>query len=1213
MLCEPLMPPPRTTTDVFGDDLAAALQSAGIDDSKAAVRRLVRLTVGATDSGTIRGCCLAFARALAETPVPESALANFERLLEGTGDPQAWSRYLLDHPRALEILVKLFVGSQHLTETLIKQPELLRELTQQKRLADIKSHAEFLEDARRSAVDADSSAERLPRLRRYQRRELLRIGAADTFSLLDLRAVTGQLSRLAEAIIQVCLELSAAEENIPPETLSVLSLGKLGGRELNYSSDIDLILLSDRPDSETHRFAQRFVKSLHDNTEEGFLYRVDLRLRPWGNSGPLVTSPDAYLSYLHQQAAPWERQALLKARVAAGHAALGQAFLRAAEPILFGPEDPDAVRAGIRHSKQRIEAEVRRQGHAWGDVKSGEGSLRDIEFVVQLLQLLHGAALPAIRTPNTLEALVRLADFDCLHADEYRQLTDGYIFLRTVEHALQLMHNQQRHAVPVDKHELNYLARRLDYPDAETFVAYYERHVVTIRAIYRKYLAESPSAAPRLLPVASAARPACRGIPGYDEVFTDADQARHRRLLKETSPAHPVRTAVEPAGENWSLTIVGDDRPGDLSMTCGLLFVYGFDILDGLVTTSYGIPAETSSFTGQTTAETPSIFVNRFTIRPPYPLLAGEVWINYETDLNELFVLARTGEEGAAQGSLAKRVASALADLSEPPRRLSPLHIEFDNDSSDRCTVLQLRAEDSLGFLYELTNALALCEIDIKAMLIRTHGSIAEDTLLVADARRGGKITSPARWQELRAAIVLIKQFTHLLPSAPNPEAALLHFRGFIAELFHQPNWVDELASLDRPDVLEALARILGVSDFLWNDLLRLQYANLFPLLKDLAGLESAKSKEELEVALSAELGPAEHRDERRHVLNAFKDREMFRVDMRHILGKISEFRQFAEELADIAEVVIARACAMGWDELTPRHGVPRLASGAPCRFAVAALGKCGGRELGFASDIELLFVYEDDSQTDGGDPVSNADFFIKLVEQVTASIHARQEGIFQIDLRLRPHGRAGNLAASKSALEQYFGPGGPAWPYERQALVKLRPIAGNEDFGRNLAELRDRLIYTGQPFDHRAMQALRERQVRQFVTAGTFHAKLSPGGLVDLEYLVQSLQIRHGQAAAELRVPSTASAAAALCAAGYLSDAAHDQLQAAYWFFRRLIDALRMVRGNAQDLTVPPRSHEEFEFLARRLGYGSDSSRLQSDIEFHNQAALSLMRQYQG
>jgi glutamate-ammonia-ligase adenylyltransferase len=1183
------------------DALARDLLAAGIRGADAFAGRLRGLAEQRAGGAAIHACCRAFAAALVDTPVPEAALANFERLLQGSDQPEAWARYLLDQPRALEILVKLFVGSQHLTDILLRQPELLRDLTQQKRLADVKSRDEFLSEARAASAGASDP---LAALRGFQRRELLRIGAADTFSLLDLRAVTGQLSCLAEVMIDLCLETTAAAEGRDATALAVLALGKLGGRELNYSSDIDLIFLSDKPDATIVRLAQRLVRALQESTDEGFLYRVDLRLRPWGSSGPLVTSPSAFLAYLSRHAALWERQALLKARAAAGDAALGTEFLRAAEPYVFRGDDPAALRAGIRESKLRIEAEAGRLGRAWGDVKSGKGSLRDIEFIVQMLQLRHGVDLPAVRTPNTLDGLVRLADFDCIHADEYRLLTDGYIFLRTVEHALQLVHNQQRHAVPTERHELSYLARRLDFPDAETFLLHYERHVDAVRAIYRKYLElQTPTATvPPPPPVAAA-------VPRYETCFSPDEQRRHRLLLAETSPSRPVRVAVEPAGTDWRVTVAGDDRPGDLSMTCGLFFVYGFDVLEGFVSTAIHAANDGTESAGRRPPDR-RVFVNTFLVRPPYVPTATELWVNYEADLNELFLMARTGADGAAQGKLAKRVAAALVDVAESPRRLSPMQIEFDNASSDACTVLRLRADDSLGFLYELTNALALCDIDIKAMLIRTQGARIEDTLLVTDARGGGKILSEKRLRELNAAIVLIKHFTHLLPHAPNPEAALLHFRGFIAELFRQPNWVDELASLERPDVLDALARILGVSDFLWDDLLRLQYASLFPLLKNLSGLEAPKSRRELEAELDAELRPAADRAERRRRLNAFKDREMFRVDMRHILGKISRFQEFAEELADIVELVVCRACDLCLAELTERFGTPRTEAGDVCRYVVAALGKCGGRELGYASDIELMFVYEGDGFTDGQERIPNADFFVKLVESFMGTIQARQEGIFHVDLRLRPHGRSGPLAASWTAFERYFGPSGAAWPFERQALVKLRPIAGDVDLlGRRLVELRDRLIYAGQPVDHVSLQALRERQVRQLVRAGTFHAKLSPGGLVDIEYFVQALQLEHGHESTGLRVPATAAAADALHRAGYLSASDHARLQAAYWFFRRLIDALRVVRGNARDLTVPNRDSEEFEFLARRLGYGGDSSRLQADLDRHRQSVLALLR----
>lgn len=1186
------------------ETLESLLSAAGVAQPAAAASRLMALAERHASQEIFPACCQRFAAALADTPVPESSLANFMRLLETTERPVEWAAYLVEHPRALEILVKLFVGSQHLTDTLVREPELLRELTQQRRLADIKSRDDFLLDARQSVAEAADSFQRLQQLRRYQRRELLRIAAADTFSLLDLRSVTGQLSLLAEALIQVCLEVTATSRGLDPSVLTVLAMGKLGGGELNYSSDIDLILLAEDSAPEWIELAQQLVKALGDGTADGFLYRVDLRLRPWGSVGLLTTSPGAYLGYLERQAAAWERQALLKARVVAGDLARGEAFLRAARSQIFRHESVETLRAGVRQAKQRIEKEASRAGHAWGDVKSGRGSLRDIEFVVQFLQLHYGTAIPAVRTPNTLDALVRLADFDCVASSEYRQLTDGYVFLRTIEHALQLMHNQQRHALPADELELSYLARRLDYPDARVLMAQYVRHVTAIRTIYRRYLEQQVENL-WLTPVPGPETGGV-GVPVYEASFSAEEQIAHRELLRQTHAGRPVRMTACPQQDAWTITVVGDDRPGDLSMTCGLLFVHGIDILNGIVTT---MPVS-----GARSPDKPSrsAFVNRFTVRLVAPDGAADRWNVYESDLNALFVLARTHDLGVAQGALAKRVATTLREFGAAPRKLSPMQIEFDNRASDSGTLLRLKADDSIGFLYELTNALALCEIDIKSMSIHTNSSRVEDTLLVTDARRGGKITSERRLRELEAAIVLIKQFTHLLPHAPNPEAALLHFRSLIAELFQRPRWMEELASLERPEVLEALSRMLGVSDFLWEDMLRLQHANLFPVLKDLAGLEATKSRADFEANLAWELAKGADQAERIERLNAFKDREMFRIDMRHILGKIAAFHQFSEELSDLAEVIVAAACQMWWTELTARFGFPRTTSGEVCRYIIAALGKCGGRELGFASDIELLFVYDQEGATDGRESISNMDFFTQLVERFAAGIQARQEGIFQIDLRLRPYGRQGQLAICRAAFEQYFDPRGPAWPFERQALVKWRPIAGNRDLGTELTAARDRMIYTGQPVDPLAMQALRERQVRQLVQADTFHAKLSPGALVEIEYFIQLLQLRHGHLSAELRTPATAAAARALRHSGHLSDSDYRILDAAYWFLRRLIDALRMVRGNAQDLTVPPRDSEEFEFLARRLGSGHESSRLRHDIELHQQNVMAVLRRHQ-
>jgi glutamate-ammonia-ligase adenylyltransferase len=447
--------------------------------------------------------------------------------------------------------------------------------------------------------------------------------------------------------------------------------------------------------------------------------------------------------------------------------------------------------------------------------------------------------------------------------------------------------------------------------------------------------------------------------------------------------------------------------------------------------------------------------------------------------------------------------------------------------------------------------------------------------------------------------------------------------------LFDRPSWPDELASLEKPEVLAALARLLGVSEFLWDDFLRMQYTNLFPVVADVGSLAAGKTRAQLSAELAQSLGlgrgveasagllssgekPAARPDRRareastpdyeaqRDALNAFKDREMFRIDMRHIMGQIPEFRRFSAELTDLAEVVLEGAVEIARGPLTAEFGEPLDAAGQPARFSLVALGKCGGREMGFASDIELMFLFDGNGQTTGPRVIGAPEYFEKLVVETVRSVRARREGIFEIDLQLRPYGRAGSLAVSLEAFRRYFAPGGPAWDYERQALVRLRPIAGDTALGAETVALRDAFVYSGEPYNVPAMRAMRERQLRHLVTPGTINAKFSQGGLVDVEYVVQALQIAHGTTHPELRVTNTGDAITALLAAGVISEENHARLTEAHSFLEQLINALRVVRGNNKDLTVPPADSDEFAYLARRLGYDQDPARLGADLSHH-------------
>lgn len=323
---------------------------------------------------------------------------------------------------------------------------------------------------------------------------------------------------------------------------------------------------------------------------------------------------------------------------------------------------------------------------------------------------------------------------------------------------------------------------------------------------------------------------------------------------------------------------------------------------------------------------------------------------------------------------------------------------------------------------------------------------------------------------------------------------------------------------------------------------------------------------------------------------------------MRHILRYITVSGQFSAELTDLAEVVVSTAFDLCHESLVARYGEPLLADGSPCAVSVCALGKCGGRELGFASDIELVVIYAGNGRTGGENAISTAEFFERLTQCLPEKVRAKREGIFEIDLRLRPYGKSGAMAVPLEAFRRYYAPDGDAWEYERQSLVKLRPIAGSAAFGAEIVALRDAFVYTGAPFDVTAMRGMRERQVRHWVTPGTVNVKLSPGGLVDVEYLIQGLQITHGAENPYLRTTNTREAMTRLAEVGLLRHDDFDPLLAAHKFLRRLINALRMVHGNARDLTVPPADSEEFAFLARRLHYGDNVAQLQADLSAHMQ-----------
>ncbi len=426
------------------------------------------------------------ARHLPGTSDPEMALVNLERFFEAARSPLALAALFDRDETAIPILLKVFSTSQYLAELLIRDPaayDLLR-LT-----AGQPVSREVLVDEITSLLEntsPDDTAQAMRLVRRFKHREILRVAFGDIIAHQDLQTVTGQISILAEAGCEAALAFVRRQlitkygrpesPDGRPLAATIIALGKLGGNELNYSSDIDLMIFFSGPGRTTgphridardwfDRLARGVAALLNEPTAEGVAWRVDYRLRPNGSAGPLTSDVTQAIAYYDLRSRTWERQALVKARPVAGDLELGRDLLEKLQPRIYANRISMADIDGIRALKRQIERKALIEGGDETNVKTGRGGIRDIEFVIQFLQLLHGRAVPEVRAGNTLEAIGRLYHAGCLNFQEQMLLDQGYRWLRRLEHRLQIMFDLQTHSLPADAGELRKVAIRTGLPD----------------------------------------------------------------------------------------------------------------------------------------------------------------------------------------------------------------------------------------------------------------------------------------------------------------------------------------------------------------------------------------------------------------------------------------------------------------------------------------------------------------------------------------------------------------------------------------------------------------------------------------------------------------------------------------------------------------------------------------------------------------------------
>ncbi|ODT43903.1 MAG: hypothetical protein ABS70_06835 [Nitrospira sp. SCN 59-13] len=708
--------------------------------------------------------------------------------------------------------------------------------------------------------------------------------------------------------------------------------------------------------------------------------------------------------------------------------------------------------------------------------------------------------------------------------------------------------------------------------------------------------------------------------PDYFAAFPPKLLAEHLSLAALLTPDHPCEVRFAKLDRTrWTITIVAYDYFSEFATICGLLSAFGLNIEEGRIFTSaeseparagrsntpYGTRPRPQGRPGLTRKKIVDVFTVTPTEGEPF---TAEDQKRLAEHLSRMIVLLDTNEFDEARQQVNRQLVEYLGTRrSSFSGLLHTVHITFDNSQSATDTIMDIRSDDTPAFLYAFANALAMRNVYISKAQFAIEDGKLHDRFYVRN-RFGQKLLDPSDQEQLRLTAVLIKQFTHALTWAPDPAKALESFDQFldlVLEGSRQAGRKQAWDFVNDKKTFPLLARLLGASDFLWEDFLRRQHVNLLPLLKDYRDAPLIKPQATLRKELNRVIAKAKTDEARKEALNRFKDQELFRIDMKHIVEPGTNLPDFSLAISELAEVIVERSLIDCQAKLTKRYGSPRLSNKKHCPFAILGAGKFGGRELGYASDIEVLFVYGGPGHTTGKDGIENSEYFERLTQELLQWIEAKQEGIFHIDVRLRPHGGKGSLSNAFDEVCKYYSADGLAAPFERQALIKLRHIAGDAALGKKVEAHRDSFVYSGAPWDLATALDLRRQQVKQLVEPGQINLKHSHGGIVTLEYAIQYLQVMHGHRHAGLRTPNTLRALAALIDAGLIPRTTGENLRKSYLFIRMLIDGLRMVRGNTKDLVLPPPDSDEFIFLARRVGYQTEdwqagAKHLLSDIEQH-------------
>jgi glutamate-ammonia-ligase adenylyltransferase len=459
-----------------------------------------------------------FLQFMLDTPDPDMALANAERFLAVVGKRPSFYALLAENRETLKLLATLFGTSEFLSKILISHPELLESMVARTYASTVKSREMMSGELASLLRQAEDFEEQLDVLRRYRNEEFLRIGLNDIHGMVGQGTIASQLTYLAEVSLEAAHRLAVADlsrfgspcyqdgDQILPAHLAIIGMGKMGGEELNYHSDLDIIFIYDHQGMTNgakqltnHEYfaklAQKLISVLSTQTREGYVYKLDTRLRPSGNAGPLVTSLESFLTYHRNEAQIWERQALSKARIVLGDLSLAENISAVIRQSVYGTSLEENGRSEIHRLRMRMENEIARESIGNYNIKTGRGGMVDVEFISQYLQLCYGHRFPELRVTRTVVVLKEASSVDLLPVADADILVNGYKFLRKLENRLRLLHDHSINDLAGDQRYLDKLARRLGYDarlrhPGEQLMKDYAETTEQIRAVYERILGD---------------------------------------------------------------------------------------------------------------------------------------------------------------------------------------------------------------------------------------------------------------------------------------------------------------------------------------------------------------------------------------------------------------------------------------------------------------------------------------------------------------------------------------------------------------------------------------------------------------------------------------------------------------------------------------------------------------------------------------------------